>query len=281
MRDLLFFDRKADYDDHLRNGVLAEVASWECPFYDNLIQFVLDNRAPIFYRISDPSEHFAFSGAYHFETMRERYPNKVREALFWMHDFTHLLFPYRHDLYDISERRFLQEFWYQERLASTETEILAYFRVPGLRERVFPDEKLWYDVLVERGWSKPDPFEFLGYRIDVQMNDVIGEAELGDHPEILQWVQSWRNLTPKWVGQRYRSMAGIRMPAIQSVRLNASNYEDAIGNYVSSATQDDYERQTMHNVHMAFAILGWDDPPQRWRHVPDAFDQLEGAVFFQ
>src|SRR4051794_40458749 len=105
MRDLVFFDRKADYDNFLCNEVLAEVGTWDCPFYDNLIQFVLDQRAPIFYRISDPSEHFAFSGAYHFETRRERYPNKTREALFWMHDFAHLLFPFSHDLYDISERR--------------------------------------------------------------------------------------------------------------------------------------------------------------------------------
>lgn len=82
MRDLVFFAKKGDYDDYIKYDLMAEATSWGCPFYDSLIQFTLDRRAPIFYTISDPSEHFAFSGAYHFETRRERYPNKVRENLF-------------------------------------------------------------------------------------------------------------------------------------------------------------------------------------------------------
>jgi hypothetical protein len=282
MRDLLFFDKKADYDDFMINNVLAEVKTWESPFYDNLIQFTLDSKSPIFYTISDPSEHFAFSGAYHFETRRERYPNKTREALFWLHDFTHMLFEYPHDLFNVSEREFIDLFWYQERIASNETEILSYYRVPGLREKVFPDELLWYDVKAAHGDPKPTPRQMLDTRRAIQEgNDFVAEVEIGDHPDILKWVRSWVRLTPAWCSKRFRSMAGIRVPTRNIPRRTVDDYEHLLNHYRSVATQDDYERNVMHNIHMAFAILGWDDPPQRWRHVPEAFDQLEGAVFFQ
>lgn len=287
MRDLAFFDKQADYIDWMTNDVLAEVKGWDSPFYNNLIDFVLHTRTPIFYTISDPSEHFAFSGAYLFETRRERYPNKTREALFWMHDFTHMIFPYPHDLWKVSEAEFLNTFWYQERLASSETEILSYYRVPGLRAKVFPDEKLWFDVMIERGEEKPKADQLLHRRIRVQMDDDQGERELGEYPDILKWIRSWRTLTPKWVNQRYRSMAGVRVPTIRRPIYGASTYEHGIGdyaghsNYNNFTTQDDYERSVMANIHVAFAILGWEDPPERWRHVPEAFDQLEGAVFFK
>lgn len=281
MQDLNFFHKRTDYLDFLHNDVFVEP---ELPrFYRNLIDWVADHRAPIFYKISHPSEHFAFSGAYHFETRRERYPNATRECLFWLHDFTHMLFEYPHDLLDVSEKQFIDLFWHQERIASTETEIFSYYREPKLREKVFPDEKLWYDVLVEKAAPKIAAWEFVDYRERVQMEDDFGEEELGDHPEILKWIRSWRKLTPKFCNQRYRSIAGVRVTGFPWARLNVFNYEDIIENYkpkTAGFTQDDYERTVMANVRMAYDILGWEDPPLRWRHMPDAIDSLEGAVFF-
>lgn len=294
MRDLTFFDKKSDYEDYIWNEVFTEPWVRETPFYRNLVDFIVDYRAPVFYTISDPSEHFAFSGAYHFETRRERYPNKAREQLFWLHDFTHMLFPYAHDVYSTSEEQFLNEFWYQERIASSETEIMSYWRVPGLREKVFPDETLWYDVLVNPdqthvrhalfGQSKPDPVKFLDYRVQVQMNDYFGQSELGDYPEILKFVTQWRTMTPNWIGKRYASVAGRRIPQFNWNRgARVHDYEERIMAYEGGFRpgQDHYEKMVTQNVHVAFGLLGWGDPPERWRHVSEAFDQLEGAVFFK
>lgn len=281
MRDLVFFDKKTDYEDYLFDEIFIPEIT-DCTFYANLIQFIVDNRSPIFYNISDPSEHFAFSGAYHFETRRERYPNKVRENLFWLHDFTHLLFPYSHDLWTTSEEWFTEQFIRQERAASNETEVFAYYRIPGLREQIFEDETLYYDVLVAKGQTeKPAAIPFLEHRYKLVENDEFGERELFDHPEILRFFRQWRRLTPKFVNQRYRSMAGIRVPTFPWTRLSIDGYEEAISNYTSTATQDDYERNIIRNLQMAYAILGWDDPPQRWRHAPEAIESLEGAVFFK
>jgi hypothetical protein len=309
MRDLEFFERASDYENHIWESVFTEDWVHNTPFYRNLVNFVLDHHAPIFYTVSDKAEHFAFSGAYYFETRRTRYPNKTREQLFWLHDFTHMLFPYAHDVYEVSEKDFLAQFWYQERIASSETEIMAYHRVPSLREKVFPDEKLWYDVLRERGWStpytgvgwtiaddnparrrfaanaKPDVSIFLDYRVRVQMEDEFGQTELGDHLEILKFVQSWRRLTPKWISKRYASMAGRRIEAPQRDKnFTVQNYERRIMEYDQSARphtfvrQENYERHIMENVRMAYDLAELPGKPEKWRHMPEAIDRLEGAV---
>lgn len=303
MRDLEFFSDVRDYEAHIWSTVFTEQWVWDTPFYFNLVNFVMDNHAPIFYTVSDQAEHFAFSGAYYFETRRTRYPNKAREQLFWLHDFTHMLFPYAHDVYDTSEHKFLDEFWYQERIASSETEIMSYYRVPGLREKVFPDEKLWYDVIRERGWTesfdkfsgqqrkgdhKPYPANFLKYRIRVQMDDGFGEQELGDHPEILKFVQQWRRLTPNWISKRYASMAGRRIEApVRDKNFNVSNYEDRISSYSlldrpsREQRQENYERHVMENVRMAYDLANMPGKPEKWRHMPEAIDRLEGAVLLK
>lgn len=328
MRDLEFFEDVTDYEAHIWSTVFTEPWVWDTPFYFNLVHWIMDNHAPIFYTVSDQAEHFAFSGAYFFETRRTRYPNKTREQLFWLHDFTHMLFPYAHDVYEISERDFLNQFWYQERIASTETEIMAYYRVPGLREKVFPDEKLWYDVIRECGWNKPcymgctpgsavdpesvgvpspcrvckgtafvtqnpdekpDSVEFLNYRVAVQMNDLFGESELGDYPEILKFVQQWRRLTPKWISKRYASLAGRRIeaPRGRDRNFNVGNYEQRILAYGMTERPDtkhrqaQYERHVMENVRMAYDLAEIPGKPTKWRHMPEAIDRLEGAVLLR
>jgi hypothetical protein len=302
MRDLEFFPTVQEYENHIWETVFTEDWVRNTPFYRNLVNFVMDHHAPIFYTVSDKAEHFAFSGAYFFETRRTRYPNKTREQLFWLHDFTHMLFPYAHDVYEISEKDFLAQFWYQERIASTETEIMSYYRVPGLREKVFPDEKLWYDVIRERGWAspwagqtegpdridgayKPEPDTFLSYRIRVQMEDEFGEAELGDHAEILKFVQQWRWLTPKWISKRYASMAGRRIEApVRDRNFDVYNYENRISLYTLGARprtftrQENYERHIMENVRMAYDLANIPGKPEKWSHMPEAIDRLEGAV---
>jgi hypothetical protein len=296
MRDLEFFETKAEYEDHIWSSVFTQPWVRECEFYRKLVAFIIDHRAPIFYTVSDKDEHFAFSGAYYFETRRQRYPDATREQLFWLHDFTHMLFPYAHDVYEISGKDFLHQFWYQERIASTETEIMAYYRVPGLRERVFPDEKLWYDVIRERGWSNPNdgftikgefqphPGLFLKYRERVQLDDEFGQKELGDHPEILKFVTSWRKLTPRWVNKRYASVAGLRIETYPyDQQFDADNYEYRILAYdeENRPGEQQYRDLIMANVRMAYDLLQWDGKPVRWRHIPEAIDRLEGAVLLR
>jgi len=302
MRNLSFFRTKKEYEEYIWDGVFTEPWVRATPFYRNLINYIVDHRAPLFYDVSDKSEHFAFSGAYHFETRRETYPSAAREQLFWLHDFTHLLFPYPHDIYDVSEAEFLKQFWYQERIASSETEIFSYYRVPELRDLVFPDEKIYYDVVRERGYGnrsrqysysgwggkKPDANIFYHHRVLLCMDDQYGEEELGDHPDILKFFRMWRTLTPKWITERYRYMVGRRIPPhIADLHsqspFTVNNYEARVNEYGKSERpgQGYYERKLLDNVRMAFGLLDWDDMPEKFDQVPEAVQRLEGAVFFK
>jgi hypothetical protein len=37
----------------------------------------------------------------------------------------------------------------------------------------------------------------------------------------------------------------------------------------------------MANVRMAYDLLQWEGKPERWRHMPEAIDRLEGAVLLK
>lgn len=294
MRDLTFYPTIEEYRQSIYDRF--DPLFLENTFYRNLIDYTIDCWAPIFYRVSHPSEHFAFSGAYHFETEREGYPNIFRRNLFWLHDFTHMMFSYQWDVYTISERKFLDEFIYQERIASTETEIFAYYRIPELREKVFQDEYLYYDLIRDRGhWGRwnyaghqPDAGRFLHHRNRLVNDDAYGEAECEGHPEILHFFQQWRRLTPKWVGERYKSMVGIRLTEDRKRTAQiVDRYEQRIAGYNPSylanwpSPQARYESVTLKNVRRAYEILRWSHKPETWEEVPHALKALEGAVFFQ
>lgn len=278
MRDIAFFARREDYVEYLWAERLREPLIAGAPFYRRLVDWVVDHRSPLFYEISDRDEHFAFSGAYHFETGRDYGGDVTRQSIFFLHDFTHLLFPYPHDMRRVSVEQFTRQFTYQERIASSETELLAYFRVPGLRDKVFADEKLLFDVMVERGEGQPDPAAFLPHRDRIIMDDAYGEQVLGDHPQILAWMRSWRRLTPKWCAKRWHSMQHLDIPELGWTRMHVGEYEQAIGAYRSPKLQSDYERNILRNLTLAWALLGWPDPPTRFSQAADAVQRLEGQV---
>ncbi len=280
MQNLSFFARHDDYVAHLFEERFREPLIRDHPFYANLIRWVADHRSPIFFDISDPSEHFAFSGAYHFESVRAYDGDITRQSIFLAHDFTHLLFPFPHDMRTVTADEFVELFTYQERIASTETELLAYYRVPGLREKVFPDEKLLFDVMIERGEEQPSAAAFLPHRNALILDDPYGDEQLGDHPEILAWMRSWRTLTPKWCRARWADMQSRDVPTFPWERLSVDTYEAVIAGYDgSSGSQDRYERNVLANLQMAYALMGrHDEAPTRFSEAVDAIAALEGEV---
>lgn len=276
MKNLNFYPDFKDYKESIFN-MFQDKDLAEHPFYKNLILFICDNISPTYYDISDPDEHFAFSGAYHFMT-RRMYENKegskTRQSIFFLHDFSHLLFPYHHSVEGVSVEDFTNAFVYQERIASTETEIMSYNRVPGLRSKVFSDERILFDVLDE----KPDPVEFLAHRNRIIMDDAYGQQHLGEWPELLAWMQSWRRLTPKWCQKRYDSMLDKSVPQFDWPKLTVENYESTIADYIHIPSQQRYEQNILQNIAIAFALLDWPDAPTDFASAGEAFAKLEGQV---
>jgi hypothetical protein len=280
MKNMVFYPDFRDYKQSIFD-MFCDKDLINHPFYQNLALFVCDHRSPIYYDISDHDEHFAFSGAYHFMT-RRLYAGEegqlTRQSIFFMHDFTHLLFPYPHNVLTTSLEQFIHAFTYQERIASTETEIMSYYRVPHLREKVFSDEVILFDTL---GPMRPNPAEFLAHRNRLIMDDDYGKEHLGSYPQVLKWMQSWRYLTPTWCEKRYWSVKDKNIPQYNWRTLNVSNYESVITNYKHVPAQTRYERNILRNLSMAYALLDLPNPPTCFSEAKDAFDLLNGAVILR
>lgn len=287
MREISFFERVEDYRDFLFEEIFREPLIREHPFYRNLIGFVADERSPLFYRISDPSEHFGFSGSYHFMTRRESYSSPAHESLFFLHDFTHILFAYPHRLHDpaenwhVTEAQFTEMFFYQERIASNESEILVHYRIPELREKIFPDRRLYIDVLRERQVPKLDPQALLEMRTLLCTEPWLDELLLADESEIAWWFQRWARLTPKWCAERYRALRDVEVPFFDWRWLDGREYEQQIAAYSPRYEQSLYERNILRNLQMAYALCDLPDAPCHFNDCREAVDRLEGEVFFR
>jgi hypothetical protein len=83
----------------------------ENTFYRNLVQFVIDAKAPLFYEMTDASEYANFSAHYNFVLIRDHYANNALRGLYFLHDFTHMLFYYPHDLSSVTEASSRMRSW--------------------------------------------------------------------------------------------------------------------------------------------------------------------------
>lgn len=279
MRDIRFFPALDDYRKFVDEQIFVEPLIRDHPFYRNLIDFVLCERAPLFYEISQRSEHFGFSGTYHFQTMRD-YADGAYQTLFYTHDFTHLLFEYPHDLRGWTAEQFRRMFIYQERLASNESEVLVHYRVPELRAKVLPNLRMWADVLRERGTPQMDALSLFAVRDRLVMDDQYGDEMLPGEGEVLSWLRAWRQLTPKWCDQRFALLRDQPAPTFPWRRLHGGDYEQVIAGYTPQWSQKRYEELTLRNLQLAFALLGWTDAPASFDQAHDAVQRLEGQVFF-
>src|SRR5687767_11005890 len=75
MKNIQLFKRKEVYEEFVFNEIFKEKRIKDHPFYRNLIQFVLDAKAPVFYEQTDASEYANFSAYYSWVLRRAGYTN--------------------------------------------------------------------------------------------------------------------------------------------------------------------------------------------------------------
>ena len=279
MKQIQLFRQKRQYEDYVRSEILVDPELRDHPFYRRLVQFVLDAKAPLFYSMSDETEYRNFSSYYHFILDRRNYADETVRTMYFLHDLTHSLFWYPHDLTGIPQEKFQRIVIRCEYAASNETEVLIHYRVPGLRERVFRGMRLLYDVLVERGVTQPSVDDL--FRLRVQL---IEETWL--HPFFFPAAQdapvrdtlvSYRG-NRGWCKDRFEEVRRLGNPTEWAYpSLEVENYEKVIPSYESTATQADYERTTLKNIRLAFTLLDL-APPQSFDECLDRVGELEGKI---
>lgn len=282
MRDVRLFPTRREYWDHVRDAVFAVPLLTEHPFYSRLIRFVADAKAPIFFRQSDPSEYASFSVYYNFILLRETYTNPTLRALYFLHDFAHALFYYPYDVGSVSQNEFDEALISSEYAASNETEVLAHYRVPGLRERVFQDRRILWDVLAERGVKQPTPHALRFLRralVETDDLDPFLFVKREDEP-VRTLLKGYRD-NGAWCKRRFLEVRALPSPGeFFYPFLGPTSYERAVSTYESATTQADYERTTLRNVRLAFALLGIAPAPGSFGECLERAGELEGRVLF-
>ncbi len=176
---------------------------------------MLDAKAPIFYWQSDRSEHANFSAYYNFVLVRETYTNPTLRAMYFLHDFAHLLFYYPHDMASVTPREFEESVIVSEYAASNETEILAHYRVPGLRAKVLQDRRILYDILREGGVSQPPVSSLLDLRrllVETDGLDCFFFLGAADEP-VRQLLKSYATANGAWCKRRFTEIRKLANPS--------------------------------------------------------------------
>jgi hypothetical protein len=280
VRRIRIFPTRKEYEEFVFAEVLSDDLLRASPFYRSLVRFVLDAKAPLFYSQSDPSEHANFSLYYNFILIRDTYTNPTLRAMYFLHDFVHLLFYYPHDMSAVTAEEFDELLLGAEYAASNETEVLAHYRVPGLRARVFPDRRLLVDLLRERGVAQPAVRALHRLRsLLVESDDLDPFFFLtpADEP-VRATLKSYRG-NRAWCKQRLAETLLLPNPSEYSYRfLTPTNYERVLSSYEGSADQASYERVVLRNLRLAFVLLRLERPPASFAEGLERVLELEERV---
>jgi hypothetical protein len=281
MKHIQLFKRKEAYEDFVFNEIFKADRIKYHPFYQNLIQFVLDAKAPVFYEQTDASEYANFSAYYNWVLRRAGYANPTMESMYFLHDFAHMMFDYPYDMTSVSEDEFNETVITNEYAASNETEIFAHFRVPGLRESVLQDRRIFFDTLKDMGIKQPTVHELLGMRrllIETGTLDFLFPKP-EDAPVIAQ-LKSYRG-NRAWCKTRFKQVVDLNPTEYFFWSLRPFNYERVLMNYQSTSTQENYERTVLKTVRIMCAVMSLETLPRYFDECFELIGNLEGRAMLK
>jgi len=281
MKNIQLFKRKDAYEEFVFNEIFKDERIKYHPFYQNLIQFVLDAKAPVFYEQTDPSEFANFSAYYNWVLRRAGYTNPTMESMYFLHDFAHMMFDYPYDMSSVSEDEFNETVITNEYTASNETEILAHYRVPGLRDSVLQDRRIFFDTLKEMGITQPTVHQLLGMRrllIETSTLDFLFPKP-EDGPVIAQLKSYSGNRA--WCKTRFKQVVDLNPTEYFFWALRPLNYERVLINYQTTSTQENYERTLLKTVRIMCAVMGLESLPRYFEECFELIGALEDRVMLK
>jgi len=281
MKNIQLFKKKDLYEEFVLNEIFKDERIKYHRFYRNLIQFVLDAKAPVFYEQTDPSEYANFSAYYNWILRRAGYTNRTMESMYFLHDFAHMMFDYPYDMTSVSEDEFNETVITNEYAASNETEILAHYRVPELRESVLQDRRIFFDTLRDMGITQPTVHQLLGMRrslIETSALDFLFPKP-EDAPVIAQLKSYSGNRA--WCKTRFKQVVDLNPTEYFFWALRPLNYERVLMNYQSTSTQANYERTVFKTVRIMCAVMNLEKLPRYFEECFDIIAALEGRVMLK
>lgn len=281
MKDIQLFRRKEEYEDFVWGVIFKEPLIRFHPFYRSLIQFVLDAKAPVFYSQTDPSEYANFSSYYNWVARRDTYQDVTMESMYFLHDFAHMMFDYPYDMSSVSTDEFEETVIMNEYAASNETEIMAHYRIPGLRDLMLKDRRIFYDTLRDMSVPQPPVRQLLEMRRQiVETSNLDFLFPKAEDAAVIKQLKGYRG-NKAWCKTRFDQVVVLSPTEYFFWALRPYNYERVLANYQSTSTQENYERTLLKTVRVMHAVIGLVDPPKDFAACFDRVRELEGRVMLQ
>ena len=255
------------------------------PFYAKVAQFVLVEKAPIFFVAHSESERIAFTTPYNIipiPQIRGRYESPTVFSLTNLHEFFHALFGYPQKISQTTVDQFDEDMMIREAAASNATEVLIHYDLPLLRERireVFPI--IWFDILYHQMQRKnrPNVAELLRLRRDWLKSNAYDwlYCDSPDHP-VAKFMGKWRTGNETYWHKRLKKLNELpRLQGAVSRSLSPTFYEEEISSYSAKVLeQSDYERLQLYHASVLYALAGrLDDAPRSFSEFLERSGELE------
>ncbi|MDB5194484.1 MAG: hypothetical protein JWN50_498 [Parcubacteria group bacterium] len=282
MRDLTFFPTLAEYEHFINTEIIKTEEFKTHPFYKGLVDFVIDHRSPIFFKASEEYEYAHFTQYFNFVLMRDHYASDSVSDMFFMHDMVHMAFDN-----PLNPRRLTKEYFteivnYNEYVASNDTEMLTYYRIPGLREKSL-SYTILYDLLKEKYPEAPSINFLLKLRKSIVFEN--SDGGLGGHPDaekVFAYLRKFKQNNVVWGDLWYNKMPEVPDPYYKKrPTLTLHDYEYILENYTSVRSEHRYQHNVLTNIQTALSLLGEKDIPQTFAECAEAVKRLEGRVIME
>ncbi len=282
MKNIKIFNTRKEYKDFILEQVITTAEIQENRFYKNLIEFIIDHRAPLFFDPSEDYEYAHFTQSFSFTLLRPSYDNRVVEDMYYVHDFIHELFWYPLRPRDLKFPFFKELMIGNEYVAANETEMLTYYRLPKLRSKTF-NEPILYDTLKKKYSKKPDVSELYAMRQGIIEQGKIPEfLSSPENQRIIAFLKKFNANNAVWCKLWYDSFPELIDSYMETrLVLEPFQYEHALETYVPIATQEQYEKNILHNVRTGLAMMGISDLPQGFSDCHSAIQKFEGRIIMK
>lgn len=233
-------------------------------YYRRLVGWVNDVRTPLLYEQDHTDEYANLSINFNWLLLRNYENTKLGRpttilTMYALHEYTHMTNWLPTRLNEITPSEYADQFTRSEYRASNESEILLHYRIPELRQELFPNMKIAVDIMKERGIPQQSS-ALLGKIRPILVEHDEMDFLLGGDPEATDAIARLKqfNGNRTWSAEHFREIQPYFMDDTlpQGNGLTDTEYEDVIAKYEPGLTQEQYERNVSRNVRMAFGMCG-------------------------
>lgn len=282
MKNIIIHKNLEDYKRFIRDNIVINREFYENDFYRGLIDFIIDNRTPIFFYPSKDYEYAHFTQYFNWVLIRDNYDNSYIKDLYFLHDFVHMVFfnPLNPRVFSVEEFRNISVS--NERVAANETEIFVYYRLPELRNRTFKFHIL-YDYLRARYKNIPEveEVEILRTKL-IEGKKVPYFLNNRDGKRIVAFLRRFKDNNKLWAKLWWSNFPQNRSKYLKNqISLPPLDYERFLRNYRPSLTQEGYEKNIIRNITLGLEMLGKKNFPGDNEDVNKYLSLFENKIFME